>query len=130
MKMLLLSFLLVPVFCMAQRDFDYTFYTTKARMPASVLSGHLPKEKQVGSGPEDSAMLELTLPRKIDKQADVLKIISLTNTGDCQTYTLQFLGMQVFEHEQLLVYKTDHNQLVYFNPLQLTISLNHEQLFY
>lgn len=76
--MRVLFLLLLPVFALAQRDFDYALYTSHARMRGLVKG--------------DSSLVVLSLERRIVKEANHLQIINLGNTADVQEYQLQHYG--------------------------------------
>lgn len=64
-----------PLVVCAQKDFDYTIYTTRLSLRDS-------SEKT----------LELSVLRKFQKEGNRLKVVSLVNTGDAVEYKLAYLG--------------------------------------
>ena len=78
MKVLL--FLLLPLFSLAQQDFDYTLYTRHSQCPVFLNP--------------DSSMTELSIERRIVKEGSDLRIIPCSNTGNADQYILHFEGFQ------------------------------------
>lgn len=98
MKYLLLL-LLLPFAATAQKDFDYTVNTTKCLMTID----------------NTDSLHQVTWFRKIQKKADVLKIISLTNTADCITLHLHYIGYSTDTFT--LTYTDDAQEIITINPL-------------
>lgn len=100
MKKLLLIALLLPVAAFCQKDFDYSFYTLKNTL---VLEER-----------KDSLLPELFLPRKIQKENNELKVISLTNTAQTETYRLEYIGYDIID--KWLIYQDAEGLYFYINP--------------
>lgn len=106
-KFMLLIILMVPLFCSAQKDFDYTIYTSKA-----YYSG-------IDTAQTD---LRLTLYRKIQKDANVIKFISINNTGDAITFNINYVGYD--SSTKSLVYTCGEGIIIYCNPMIPSITIN------
>jgi hypothetical protein len=104
------------------RDFDYTFYTLKCRMPVGLLDG-------------TDSLLELAWPRRIRKEGDRLSICNLMNTGDCLVYNIIFLGSIIKDDYPVLFYVTDpernfKQQSIIINPMFGTVVVDSTTSFY
>lgn len=110
MKYLLL--LLFPLSGFAQKDFDYTVYATKCLTTID----------------KTDSLHELMLFRRIEKQADILKIISLSNTADCITYHLHYIGYG--SDTQSLIYTDDAQETITINPMLPLILIGNRTRYY
>lgn len=99
-------------FSWGAKDFDYTCYTTKALMTID----------------NTDSLHELTLPRKIHKEGDILKIVSLTNTADCLTYHLHYIGFNS-EGPAELIYTTENQEVIYANPMTATFVIGRTKYY-
>lgn len=122
MKKLLLLLLFIPLLGYSQRDFDYSFYTDKMSYAPDTTFGH---------------GLYLSVNRKIQKEANEIRIISTTNTGDCEPFVVLFLGWDA--HSACFLYKVirqnvDSNvDIIKVNPLESFITLENKdtkQIYY
>ncbi len=104
MKYLLLL-LLLPLSSIAQKDFDYTVYTTHAMTSIDLRD----------------SFADLLLPRKIQKKDNTLKIIDLNNTGVCITYPLHFIGFNTDINS--IIYTDDKGQTILINPMLPLITI-------
>lgn len=77
--MKILFFLFLPVFCVAQQDFDYKLYTRHSECPV-ILSA------------DDTTMEELTIERHIIKDGIHLSIIPCNSTGNALEYEMEYQG--------------------------------------
>lgn len=93
------------------KDFDYTVYTTHALITID----------------NTDSLHELTLHRKISKEANILKIISLSNTADCITYNLHYIGFQSDSCQ--LVYTNDAQETIYINPMIPVITIGRTKYY-
>ena len=109
----LLSILLfiISINATAQKDFDYTIYTNNM-----VLSG-------MDSSYDGSKLFVL---RKIHKEANVIKIISLTNTGDAQTFNIKYMGWDI--SSKSFIYHTEQGQIIYINPIDPIVKIVDEKI--
>lgn len=98
--------LLAAVRINAQKDFDYTIYSTKADFFDIDSS-------KVG--------LHLTLFRKIQKESNVLKIISLVNTGDAETYNIKYVGYDI--QSKSFLYVLEDGMTIYVNPMETVVKV-------
>lgn len=80
------------------KDFDYTIYTFNALKTID----------------NTDSLHELFLLRKIAKNGDELKIVSLTNTADCLTYKLHYIGWQ--SDARQFLYTGDHQEMIWIDP--------------
>jgi hypothetical protein len=102
----------------APRDFDYEFHTLHAKLSASDLS--------------DTMSTIPIWPRRIEKRADILRIVNEENTADCITYRLHYIGLD-FNHgtDMALVYTTyDTQDVIYINPVYGQLSINKRNTYY
>lgn len=76
-QILLATVLLLSVNSYSQKDFDYTVYTMNQDIIKKDTTQNL-------NG--------LSIHRRIEKVADVLKIINIGNTADVTEYKLEYLG--------------------------------------
>jgi hypothetical protein len=102
--------MLAAVRASAQKDFDYTIYTTKAD-----YSGI--DSNKVG--------LHVTLMRKVQKEANVLKIISLTNTGEAETYNISYVGWDI--QSKYFLYVVKEGKTIYVNPIEAIVKILDEE---
>lgn len=76
---LLLTFIVCAATNRAQSDFDWSIYTIHAQLISIEKNGKVDT-------------LTLMLLRRIEKNTDALRIISLNNTADALTYKLDYAG--------------------------------------
>jgi hypothetical protein len=114
MKLFLLFLFFTPLSIFAQKDFDYTVFTTKS--------------VQIKSHGEVSDTLNLTLSRKFEKQSNVLKAISTTNTADVVEYKLEYQGASFQTGCPVLMYRIlkvngeDFEKMfIFINPIDPTL---------
>lgn len=100
MKFLLIIFLVLPLASQCQNDFDYRFYTSRCDI----------------FGKKDS-LLNLLLPRCINKTGEKIQLINLTNTGDSHTYSVSYLGWQGAAENLLFIYQSDSGSYIFCNPV-------------
>ena len=79
-RLIILALLFVSSLVHAQKDFDYTFYTS-----------HM-----VIQGDSSGSPMNLTVYRKFQKEDNTLKVVSLVNTGDAVEYKLLYQGFRAF----------------------------------
>lgn len=79
-KLLFALLICLPAACLAQKDFDYSFYTTKFQ----VLTTDTSKARD--------SVPELFLIRHIKKEGSLLHIISAGNTGNSALWELTYIG--------------------------------------
>jgi len=103
-KIILVTLLFISAKCFAQRDFDYTIYTTHCSLPDS------------GKGNP-----KLLMQRKIVKKANVIKIISLVNTGDVITYTVRYIGYE--PNANAFTYLSTDGVVIAINPVAPMVKL-------
>ncbi len=122
MKNLILLFFLSPLALFAQRDFDFTIFTTKA--------------VHIGPIGEKSDTLNSSLFRKFEKASNVLKEISTLNTGNVIVYEIEFVGASyqtgcpVLMYKVLKVDKQDIGErFVFINPMEPSIIFKSETFF-
>lgn len=114
MKNILFLLLLSPLSLLAQRDFDYTIYTTKANR---VFAGDT---------------IELTLNVKFEKEANILKRVSLTNTGEAVQYQLQFIGASTLTGCSVFMYQIvgdEKLKWVFINPMEPSVMFKSNDSF-
>lgn len=121
MKLFTISLsLLISANCFSQADFDYEFYTTHAIFKEFNIG---PFTDTVGSFDKYYDHSEMTLLRKIKKEANMLKIISINNSADCITYQLlTFVGWQA--EAECLVYTSSPSvpaETLWVNPIKQII---------
>jgi hypothetical protein len=80
MKKFLILLLIAPFSIWGQKDFDYTVFTTKSDI--------------ITKGRNGKDTMNLFLLRIFKKEANVLKCINPTNTGDTKVYELEYIGYQ------------------------------------
>lgn len=126
MKSLILLFFLSPLMLFAQRDFDFTVFTTKAVHIDS-------RDERPGAKPDT---LNLSLFRKFEKSSNVLKEISFLNTGNVIEYEIEFVGASyqtgcpVLMYKVLKVDKQDIGErFVFINPMEPSIIFKSETFF-
>lgn len=93
----------------AQKDFDYTVYTNHAVYTSENIKD----------------TLKLTLFRKIQKEANIIKVISTGNTGDAETYVIKYVGYDLETNS--LVYILADKKTIYINPMEPTIKIVDEE---
>lgn len=93
-----------PLISIAQKDFDFTFYTTKSII---ITSG--------------GDTLYSTSLRKISKQGKRLCISSTANTSDEDTYTLYYVGFHWLKNEY--TYTTDKDFVIYIRPCEGVVKI-------
>lgn len=111
---IILIFICIHFSVYSQQDFDYTLYTRHC-----VVSNLMKK---------DSSLEELLLERQIIKQNNVLKIVSLSNTGNTQEYKINFQGFQWGDYfrnkddkdtsEMFFLYSTPDDLIIEINPIK------------
>lgn len=123
MKNILFLLLLSPLSLLAQRDFDYTLYTTKAVYIDS-------RDERPGAKPDT---LNLSLFRKFEKQANTLKSVSLVNTADAIEYKLEFAGVSYQTGCPVLLYKVVRDSkealFVFIDPMEPSVLFKSDYTF-
>lgn len=105
-KLLFIIFLWLNLPAQAQKDFDYTIYTSKADFE------NLDSTK---------TKCNLFLPRKIQKEANTLKIISTTNTAITELYTLEYIGYR--PDNESFAYRVKDEITIYVNPVAAVVKI-------
>lgn len=100
MKTKLLFFLLfTSIFAMGQKDFDYSFFTTRAIFD------------------NGTDTMQLTLLRNIKKESNIIKIINITNTSDTWEYDVLYLGWSEDKNSLIYQIRNTEQSNIYINPL-------------
>lgn len=122
MKNLLFLCLFAPLSLFSQSDFDYTLFTTKA--------------VYIKSSAEKSDTMQLLIQKKFEKHSNVLKQISVINTGNAVEYKLEFAGASYQTGCPVLMYKVievdgepRENMYVFINPMEPSILFKSDYLF-
>lgn len=114
MKSILFLLLLSPLSLLAQRDFDYTIYTTTANR---VFAGDT---------------IQLNLNVKFEKQANILKRVSLTNTGEAVQYQLQYIGVSTLTGCPVFMYQIlgdEKLKYVFINLMEPSVMFKSDDSF-
>lgn len=123
MKYILLL-LLLPFAATAQKDFDYTVYTSRAKMPL-VLPTTLSKSA-VGT----DSLYDVAWPRKIEKQGNQLRVINLNNPTECAVYSLHYINFSSDPVNYFtILYGDDHGGVILVNPCIPLVTIGTTQYY-
>lgn len=107
--LIFISLIFITSNLLAQKDFDYTFFTSHEDNPM------LKHKMQSG----DTTWLAIFTYKRIKKEDGILTISNLINTADSERYEIEYLGYSMDADE--FIYKVKESETFFYTRPQMSI---------